>query len=102
MSRCWPATSQRSPAGAVDGKATRSLREVDGRRRVLDALALMRPVQLEGKTRHMIYPGDDERCLRVVRKVVRGLSYAHRLRWPALGEGRPRRSAAMAAPVSRR
>jgi hypothetical protein len=30
----------------------------------------------------MIFPGRDERVVRIVRKVIRGLSYHHALRWP--------------------
>jgi hypothetical protein len=64
------------------GKIASSLRQVDAHRRARDVAQHMRPVQLDGRTRYLIYPGDDPRCRRVVRKIVRGLSYHHDLRWP--------------------
>ena len=35
----------------------------------------MDPVQVDGARRLIIYPGRDERVLRVVRKIIRGLSF---------------------------
>jgi hypothetical protein len=61
---------------------TRSFAKVDGRRRAQDLLALMSPIEHETGDRYMIYPGRDPRVLRIVRKIVRGLSYRHGLRWP--------------------
>lgn len=55
----------------------RSFREVDGLRRIRDLVDLMVPVQVEGEDRWMIYPGRDPRVIRVVRKIVRGLSHHH-------------------------
>jgi hypothetical protein len=40
---------------------------------------LMEPVQVDSVRRWIIYPGRDERVLRVVRKIVRGLSFFHGL-----------------------
>ena len=57
--------------------ARRSFHEVDGRRRLQDLLDRMVPVQVEGQDRWMIYPARDERVLRVLRKIVRGLSHFH-------------------------
>lgn len=57
--------------------ARRSFREVDGRRRLQDLVDRMVPVQVEGHDRWMIYPAQDERVLRVLRKIVRGLSHFH-------------------------
>jgi len=39
----------------------------------------MEPVEVDGTQRWKIFPARDERVLRVVRKIVRGLSYFHRL-----------------------
>lgn len=60
-------------------KALRGLRQLDGQRRLRDVWQLMEPVQVAGGDRWMVYPGRDDRVLRVVRKVVRGLSYFHGL-----------------------
>ncbi len=59
--------------------AMRSFREVDGRKRLWDIRLLVETVQIDGIERWVIYPARDERILRIVRKVVRGLSYHHRL-----------------------
>jgi hypothetical protein len=60
-----------------------SFDEADGRRRVNDILARMKPVKMaDGSNRFMVYPGRDERVVRVVKKVVRGLCYYHNIVWP--------------------
>lgn len=60
-------------------RAVRSFRQSDGPRRLLDVWHVVEPIQVEGIERLMIFPGRDERVLRVVRKIVRGLSYFHGL-----------------------
>ncbi len=60
----------------------RSFDEVDGSRRVNDLFHQLVPTKVDGKGRHMIYPGNDDRVLRIVRKIVRGLSYHHDLTSP--------------------
>jgi hypothetical protein len=60
-------------------KIERSFRERDGLRRLTDLFAQMKPIEVDGKGRHMIYPGKDPRVLRVIRKIVRGLSHHHGL-----------------------
>jgi hypothetical protein len=60
-------------------KAMRSFYDIDGRRRVTELFKLMKPVIVEDQKRWMIYPGKDERVIRVVRKIVRGLSSFHRI-----------------------
>jgi len=57
--------------------ARRSFRQVDGRRRLQDLADRLVPVQIEGRDRWMIYPARDERVLRVLKKIVRGLSHHH-------------------------
>ena len=57
----------------------RSFREVDGPRRVQDIVNTWRPVEVAGHPRHMIYPREDTRVVRVVKKVVRGLSHHHNI-----------------------
>lgn len=39
-------------------------------------------VQMPEGERHMVYPGEDERVMRVVRKVIRGLCHHHKLLSP--------------------
>ncbi len=61
-----------------DGVVNRSLREKDGPRRLEDAWNQMRPIETSDGLRHKIYPASDERFLRVLRKIVRGLHYHER------------------------
>ena len=39
----------------------------------------MRPIEIDGKSRHKVYPGEDPRVVRIVKKVVRGLSHYHNI-----------------------
>ncbi|WP_373034514.1 hypothetical protein [Sulfurimonas sp.] len=39
----------------------------------------MQLIEVDCKSRHIIYPGEDERVLRVVKKIVRGLSHYHNI-----------------------
>ena len=64
------------------GKATRSFHEVDGPKRVRELLERMQPMQTPTGPRHIVFPARDERVVRVVRKVVRGLCYHHDLSPP--------------------
>lgn len=58
-------------------KAKRSFREPDGYRRVAELFEQMKPVIIEDKQRWKICPGKDERVMRVIRKIIRGLSHFH-------------------------
>lgn len=49
----------------------------DGGRRRRDIAKTLEPVEIDGKPRYMIYPARDVRVLRVLRKIVRGLSFHH-------------------------
>ncbi|TIP85011.1 MAG: hypothetical protein E5X63_16290 [Mesorhizobium sp.] len=69
------------------GPVCRALKEVDGRRRALDVFKLMRPAPDAGPNRYRIFPADDARVLRIVRKIVRGLSRHHELAYP-VSDGR--------------
>jgi len=42
----------------------------------------MRPVKAAHGDRYAVYPGEDERVMRVVRKVIRGLCAYHRIMSP--------------------
>jgi hypothetical protein len=57
----------------------RSFHEVDGRSRATDLFLQMVPAEIGGRARHKVYPGKDERVVRVVRKVIRGLCHHHGL-----------------------
>jgi hypothetical protein len=58
---------------------TRSLKEKDGLRRAKELVQRFVPVTVDGQDRKMIYPGDDPRVIRIIRKIVRGLSHHHRV-----------------------
>jgi hypothetical protein len=58
-------------------KAAPSFSHADGRRRVLDIWERLVPVEVENMARHMIYPGRDERVIRIIKKIVGGLSHFH-------------------------
>jgi hypothetical protein len=61
------------------GPINRSFDEPDGQKRISDLLEIIRPIMTENGERHLIYPGEDKRVLRVVRKVIRGLAHFHGL-----------------------
>jgi len=65
---------------------TRSLDQRDGPRRARDLFDHIEPVTVDGQNRLMIYPGRDERVMRIVKKIVRGLSHYHEVE-SALSEG---------------
>lgn len=44
-------------------------------RRARDLIDMMKPVTADGRERHLIHPSEDERVLRVVRKIIQGLSH---------------------------
>jgi len=56
-----------------------SLYEKDGLRRTVDLMRQFVPVTVDGQERQMIYPGQDQRVIRIIKKIVRGLSYHHRV-----------------------
>jgi hypothetical protein len=56
-------------------KVARSFAAKDGSRRTRDLHKLLVPVTVDGEKRHMIYPARDQRVIRVVKKIVRGLSH---------------------------
>src|ERR1700738_490073 len=64
------------------GKTRRSFTYADGLKRVRDLAAQIEPIQTPEGQRHMIYPAKDERVLRIVRKIVRGLCHHHKLSSP--------------------
>ena len=64
------------------GPVRRSFKKIDGEKRVRDLLELIEPVQTEQGLRQIIYPAKDERVMRVVRKIVRGLCHYHKIMSP--------------------
>ncbi len=72
-----------------DGKAVPSFEHPDGRRRLADLFMQMVPVQVDGGPRYMVFPANDERVMRIVRKVVRGLCHFHGF-LPPVGDHRVR------------
>jgi len=55
----------------------RGFTKLDGNRRLLDLIQLLHPVKINGQNRNMIYPGNDPRVLRIIRKITRGLCRFH-------------------------
>jgi hypothetical protein len=68
-------------------KVDRSFSQIDGLKRLQDIVEQMKSVNISGQDRHMVYPGNDPRVIRVMRKIVRGLSYYHNISRP-LSENR--------------
>jgi hypothetical protein len=58
---------------------TRSFAQLDGRRRLIDLVQHLQQIKVDGQDRFMIYPGKDERVIRVIRKIVRGLCHFHQV-----------------------
>jgi hypothetical protein len=79
-----PSTPERNEL--FDEKVIPSFDKVDGQKRLQDLLQQMKPIMVEGGTRHKLFPGNDQRVIRVVKKIIRGLSYYHELGWPISDE----------------
>lgn len=62
-----------------DGKVNRAFRELDGRRRFSEIWERLRNVKTSDGERHQIFPANDPRVLRILRKIIRGLHYHHDL-----------------------
>ena len=69
-----------------EGPTQRSFTKVDGSKRLRDLVTQMVPVQTSQGARYMVHPGHDERVMRIVRKVVRGLCHYHNLLSPVTDE----------------
>jgi hypothetical protein len=87
-----PPEGRRDPSGVSVNTPTRtelwnttvdrSFSQVDGWKRLKELAEQLKPVTVSGQDRHMIYPGNDSRVIRIIRKIVRGLSYYHNISWP--------------------
>lgn len=64
----------------------RSFNQIDGAKRARDLVAQLRPMMTPSGQRYIVYPGQDARVTRVIRKIVRGLSYHHGLPMPVHDE----------------
>jgi hypothetical protein len=62
-----------------NSSVNRSFEKEDGHRRVADLWELMRPVKVGAAERFAVYPATDQRFLRVLQKIVRGLHCHHGL-----------------------
>jgi hypothetical protein len=49
----------------------------DGTRRIRNLVSTFQPVEVDGQLRYKVYPGEDPRVVRVLKKIVRGLSHHH-------------------------
>jgi len=65
-----------------DTTIRRSFDKIDGPKRIQDLIAKMKPVTVNGSKRYMVFPGEDERVMRVVRKTIRGLCSYHKIMSP--------------------
>lgn len=70
-----------------EGSVRRAFAQVDGQKRASDLLKMMEAAPEPIEDRYKIYPARDERVLKIIRKVVRGLCYHHKL-LSAVDEGR--------------
>jgi hypothetical protein len=55
----------------------RSLSMKDGPKRAQELLSKMKPVFINDKLRYKIYPGNDSRVIRIIKKIIKGLCYHH-------------------------
>lgn len=67
-----------------EGETRRSFQYCDGRKRVIDLAAQMVPVKTTEGQRHKVFPANDPRVMRIVRKVARGLCHYHGVMSPVL------------------
>ena len=58
---------------------SRSFKKRDGAHRVRDLIEIMRPFEMDGRPRHKVYPGEDERVIRIVKKIIHGLCHFHNI-----------------------
>ena len=63
-------------------KISPSFGKNDGQKRINDITAKMEPINMSGIVRYMIYPAEDERVIRIIRKIIRGLCHYHNIASP--------------------
>lgn len=64
-----------------NGKIGRSFEQTDGGKQIRNIFENLVPVSTESGPRHAVYPDQDLRVMRVIRKIVRGLHF-HKFRTP--------------------
>jgi hypothetical protein len=69
-----------------DGPVSRGFEKSHSVAKLQGLLDLMKAVETSEGARHKIYPENDEEVLRVVRKMIRGLSYEQGLATPVLDD----------------
>jgi hypothetical protein len=55
----------------------RSLNKKDGRKRLKDILVQMKPEKVGNSDVFKVFPGNDKKVIRVMKKIIRGLCYKH-------------------------
>ena len=64
----------------------RSLQKEDGARRTEDLYGVLKWIEVAGRERCMVFPGEHERVMRVIKKIVRGLCSYHKIMSPVADE----------------
>jgi len=59
-----------------------SLKWAKSSKRMNDLLSQMKPVTHENRDGHMVFPAEDPRVIKVCKKIIRGLSYYHKIDSP--------------------
>lgn len=72
---------------ALWDEVSRSFTKLDGESRRKALAAQLEETKTDSAENHMIYPGKDQKVLKIVRKVVRGLAHHHKV-FPYVDEGR--------------
>jgi len=62
-----------------EDKVLPSFSHKDGIRRTEELLSLMKPIRINSDDRQIIYPAEDPRVLRIIKKIIRGLSHYHNI-----------------------
>jgi hypothetical protein len=58
----------------------RSLDKKDGHKRLKDIIVQMKPVKVGDSNLFKVFPGNDKKVIRVMKKIIRGLCYKHYLK----------------------
>ena len=74
-----PEKPNESQRGLWETTIQRSFGKLDGPHRMRELVESMLPVEIDGQLRYKVYPGQDERVVRVAKKVVRGLCHHHQV-----------------------
>ena len=72
-------TANRPATELWRAKTLPSFAKADGLSRLQSVYERMKPIEMNGQQRFMVYPAQDPRVLRIARKAVRGLLHHHKL-----------------------